>query len=206
MLDVWTLKLIKPPLVATAKQLKQRGVSANQVTVVGFALGMLAIPTLAFEYYYWALGFILANRISDGIDGALARETHPTDSGGYLDIVFDFIFYSGVVLGFALANPAENAIAACVLVFAFMGTGSSFLAYAIMAERHQIKSLDYPSKGFYYLGGLTEGTETIALYILFCLLPNFFPHLAYGFAALCFITTFTRVIGGYHTLKQLEAN
>ncbi len=52
------------------------------------------------------------------------------------------------------------------LLFSFInGTGSSFLAYAIMAERSGSAGLPaqqgHKRKGFFYLGGLTEGAETI---------------------------------------------
>jgi phosphatidylglycerophosphate synthase len=106
-------------------------VSANQVSLAGFLIGMLALPLLAFGRYQWALAAILLNRLLDGLDGAVARDTGITDRGGFLDITLDFIFYAAVVLGFALADPA-NALAAATLLFAFMGTGSSFLAFAIM--------------------------------------------------------------------------
>ena len=202
MLDRYALSYITPPLYRLARQLDALGIKSDQITVSGFVLGMLALPALAWEHYGLALLLIILNRLADGLDGIVARLTQPTDAGAYLDIVLDFLFYSGVVCGFAWADPARNALAAATLIFAFMGTGSSFLAFAILAERQKIRSLHYPSKGFYYLGGLTEGTETIALFVAFCLFPAWFPILAYTFAALCFITTITRVIGGYYTLQQ----
>ena len=202
MLDRYTLPLIKKPLQSFAKKLHQRNVNADTVTVFGFVVGMLAIPSLAFQQYELALACILMNRIGDGIDGELARLHGPTDAGGFLDIVLDFIFYSGVVFGFALADPEHNALAASALIFSFMGTGASFLAFAIMAERNTIKNMVYPNKGFYYLGGLTEGTETIVVLALFCLLPEYFAHLAWFFASLCLLTTLTRVVSGYSSIKD----
>ena len=132
---------------------------------------------------------------------ALARMTATSDAGGFLDIVLDFIFYSAVVLGFALANPVTNGLAASVLLFTFVGTGSSFLAFGIMAERRGIYNIVYPHKGFYYLGGLAEGTETLLCLVLFCLFPAHFPLLAYCFASICLVTTLTRVVGGYFMLR-----
>ena len=109
----------------------------------------------------------------------------------------------GTYLVFAslyLSDPA-NALAAATLLFAFMGTGSSFLAFAIMAGKRGIESPVYHHKSLYYLGGLTEGSETIALFVLMCLWPAAFVPLAYGFALLCAITTLTRIWSGYHTLR-----
>jgi hypothetical protein len=51
---------------------------------------------------------------------------------------------------------------------------------------------------------LTEGTETILAFVLFCLWPNHFALLATLFAVACLITTATRLWGGYRTLRRLE--
>ncbi len=201
MLDRWSLKLVAPPLKYLAKKLHQLDVTANQVTVIGFAIGLTVIPLLAMKLYLLALLAILFNRLCDGVDGALARERGATDAGAYLDIVLDFIFYAAVVFGFALADPDQNALAAALLLFSFMGTGSSFLAFAIMAERGSIQSMQYPNKGFYYLGGLAEGTETIVLLLACCLFPAYFVWIAVVFSVICWLTTVTRVFGGYYSLK-----
>ena len=123
---------------------------------------MLALPFLALGWYPAALIAIVLNRLLDGLDGALARRRGLTDAGGFLDIALDFLFYALVPFGFALAAPADNAIAAAWLLFAFMGTGSSFLAFAALAGKHDIDNPGYAHKSLYYIGGLTEGTETIA--------------------------------------------
>ncbi|WP_168014886.1 CDP-alcohol phosphatidyltransferase family protein [Halomonas salinarum] len=205
MLDRWTNEWIKPPLAGLAKGLAGRGVTPNQVTVASFLIGMLALPLLAYQAYGWALAAILLNRLGDGLDGALARHTgHSSDAGGFLDIGLDFLFYAAVVLGFALANPQANALAAAFLLFAFMGTASSFLAFAIMATRHELSRPSFENKAFYYLHGLTEGTETILAFVLFCLWPEHFVVLAVVFAAACLLTTGTRLWGGFHTIKARE--
>ncbi|WP_458527110.1 CDP-alcohol phosphatidyltransferase family protein [Onishia taeanensis] len=205
MLDRWTNEWIKPPLASIAKGLAGRGVTPNQVTVVSFLVGMLALPLLANEAYGLALAVILINRLGDGLDGALARHTgQASDAGGFLDIGLDFLFYAAVVLGFALADPAANALAAALLLFAFIGTGSSFLAFAIMATKHDLARPHFEHKAFYYLHGLTEGTETILAFVIFCLWPAQFALLASIFAAACLMTTGTRLWGGFHTVRARE--
>ncbi|MEL0623455.1 CDP-alcohol phosphatidyltransferase family protein [Marinomonas arenicola] len=201
MLDTFFIRNLKQPLERLAKGLDALGVTANGITVVGFLFGILVLPALYFEMTLVALLLIVFNRAMDGLDGAVARIQGPTDLGGYLDITLDFIFYSAVVFGFALMNPAENALAASFLIFAFMGTGSSFLAFAIMAEKRNIERLDYGRKSLYFLGGLTEGTETILFLVLICLLPSYFSVLAYVFGAACWVTTATRLYAGYRTLS-----
>jgi phosphatidylglycerophosphate synthase len=207
MLDKFLTPMIKPILAPVVVVLHKRGITADQLTVAGFLIGMLALPLLAFELWYGALAVIVLNRILDGLDGALARYAQQSSSaGGYLDITLDFIFYAAVPLGFILANPEQNAIVGALLLATFIGTGSSFLAFAIAAEKFKLDKPQFKYKSFYYLNGLTEGTETIALFVAFCFWPQHFVLLASIFATACAITIFTRIHGGYHTLKQLETD
>ncbi|WP_076586916.1 CDP-alcohol phosphatidyltransferase family protein [Vibrio ostreicida] len=201
MLDKFSIKIIRSPLTLVAAGLDRLNITANQTTVTGFFLGCLALPSLALQEYNAALLFIVLNRICDGLDGALARRHGITDAGGFLDISLDFIFYSLIPFGFVLANPEHNAIAGAFLIFAFIGTGCSFLAFAVMASKRNIDNPVYKSKSLYYMSGLTEGTETIACFILFCLFPEYFAILAYVFGSACWFTTFTRLYSGFHTLK-----
>lgn len=205
MLDRWTARWAQPPLRYLAGGLARMRITPGQVTVGGFAVGLLALPLLAGQWFGAALGVILLNRLADGLDGALARHTRrASDAGGFLDIGLDFVFYAAVVLGFALADPAANALAAAWLLFAFMGTASSFLAFAIVAARHRLERPDFPHKAFFYLDGLTEGTETILAFVAFCLWPGHFVVLSGVFTVACLITTATRLWGGYRTLRRLE--
>ena len=207
MLDKFVTPIIKPLLTPVVVLINKSGITANQLTVFGFLVGMFAVPLLAFEMWYGALIAIALNRILDGLDGALARYANQSSSaGGFLDITLDFLFYAAIPLGFILANPAQNAIAGAILLATFIGTGSSFLAFAIAAEKFKLDKPQFKYKSFYYLNGLTEGTETIALFIAFCIWPQHFAIMASLFAAACAITIFTRIYGGYHTLKQQEAN
>lgn len=200
MLDTLFIKTLKHPLRLTAVVIDKLGVKANWITLLGFVMGMMVLPALYFGNTSLALVFVIINRVMDGLDGAVARLQGPTDLGGYLDITLDFIFYSAVIFGFALMNPVDNALAASFLIFSFMGTGSSFLAFAIMAEKRKIERLEYGHKSLYFLGGLAEGTETIAFLVLICLLPSYFAVMAYLFGVMCWITTATRIYAGYRTL------
>ena len=206
MLDKYVTPIIKPLLTPAVKLLHKKGVTPSQLTVVGFIIGLLALPLLAFELWYLALGAIIVNRVFDGLDGALARYSKLSSSaGGFLDITLDFLFYAAIPLGFILANPAQNAIAGAILLATFIGTGSSFLAFAIAAEKFKLDKPQFKYKSFYYLNGLTEGTETIALFFAFCIWPQHFALMAYVFAFACAITIITRIYGGYVTLKQQES-
>ena len=204
MLDRFSIKVLKMPLELTAKGLHKFNVTADQTTLFGFMLGCMALPSLIFQQYGLALVFVILNRLCDGLDGALARIQGISDSGGFLDISLDFLFYSLVPFGFVLANAEQNAIAGAFLIFSFIGTGSSFLAFAVMAGKRDIENPVYKNKSLYYMAGLTEGTETIACFVIFCLFPDYFAQIAYVFGTLCWITTTNRIWAGYTTLKRHE--
>jgi phosphatidylglycerophosphate synthase len=197
MLDSFAQRLIEPVLTRAAHRLVQLNVTANQLTLAGFAVGLLAAVLIAQRAYEAGLVLLLLSRLCDGLDGAVARQTKPTDRGGFLDITLDFIFYAAVVLAFAFADPAANALAAAALLAGFMGTGSSFLAFAVMAAKRQMSKPMSSGKSFYFLGGLTEGTETLGFFVAMCLWPAQFALLAWVFAGLCAVTTAARVVLGY---------
>lgn len=201
MLDRAALRLLAPPMTGMARWLVRGGIGADAVTLAGFALGIAGAVAIALQSPLAGLALLLASRLCDGLDGAVARLTQPSDRGAFLDIALDFLFYASVPLAFAVADPAANALAAAILLASFVGTGSSFLAFAVLAERRGLKSTAYPTKGLYYLGGLTEATETLACFALMCLFPERFPLWACGFAALCALTTVARLAAGWRVLR-----
>ncbi len=202
MFDKQALAITKPLVDSMARAIASRGFSADQVSLAGFACGALAACLVIIGYAGFALFPLLINRIADGIDGAIARLGPPSDRGAFLDIVLDFLFYASIPLAFAVCDPPRNALAAATLLASFIGTGTSFLAFAIMAEKRKEKSAAYPTKAFYYLGGLTEGTETIACFVVMCLWPNTFATIAYAYAAMCFLTTLTRLAAGWEQFRK----
>lgn len=192
MIDARLAPLQQRLLAPVARSLAARGVRADQISLAGLALGGLVVPALAFQDFGLALALLAGNRLADGLDGAVARLQGPTDRGAFLDIAFDFLFYALYPLGFALADPAANALAAALLITAFVGTGSSFLAFATIAAKRGQSAAAFPAKGIYYLGGLTEGFETIAVFVAMALFPPLFPLLAGLYAAACGLTTLMR--------------
>ena len=202
MLDRRAQTVLKPALLTLGRWLVRAGVGANTLTVAGFVLGLAAAVAIALQAYLWGLGLLLASRLLDGLDGTVARLTQPSDAGGFLDITLDFVFYAAIPLGFALADPVAHALPAAVLLASFIGTGSCFLAFAALAEKRGLADTALPGKSFYFLGGLTEATETIAVFAAMCLWPQHFAWLAYGFAALCALTTAMRITWGVTRLSR----
>jgi phosphatidylglycerophosphate synthase len=200
MFDRSATACLAPLLGLLARPIARAGIGADAITLAGFVIGCGGAVAIAAGHPLAGLALILASRLLDGLDGAVARLGRPTDRGAFLDIALDFLFYASVPLGFALADPGANAVAAAVLLAAFVGTGSSFLAFAVLAERRGIANPRLPTKGFYYLGGLTEATETLACFAAMCLFPSAFAVLALGFATLCAVTIATRLWAGWRFL------
>lgn len=200
MLDKAVQQALRPVMTRGARGLVRLGVGADAISFTGFAIGLAAAGAIAFQQYGAGLALLLLSRLLDGLDGAVARATTPTDRGGFLDITLDFLFYAAIPLAFAIADPATNALPAAVLLASFMGTGSSFLAFAAVAEKRGLTDTALPGKSFYFLGGLTEATETIAAFAAMCLWPQWFAPIAYGFAVLCGITIALRIGWGWQRL------
>lgn len=207
MFDATLRPLIDPPLRRAAEWIDDQGATPNGLTLSGLAIGLLAVPALLFQTYWLALVFILVNRLFDGFDGALARVWTArgkanSPHGGFLDISADFIFYGAIPYGFALAHPEVNALAATFLLSAFLATGTSFLAFAILAEQKGLSTEARGKKSFYYLGGLAEGMETIAVFVLACLFPSWFPQIAVIYGLICWLTVIVRYFEVQDRLKD----
>jgi len=194
MLDGWMRGVIDPVVTRWGRSLAAQGWTANRVTLAGLALGLLAAGVLAFGGPGGAaLLPLAASRVADGLDGAVARATAKTDFGGYLDIVCDFLFYGAVPLAFVLRDADANGVAGAFLLLSFYVNGSSFLAYAILAEKRGMQTTDRGEKSLYFTPGLLEGTETIGFFVVLCLWPTAFAPLAWVFGLLCLYTAVSRV-------------
>ncbi len=200
MLDARLRPLIDPPLNALGRVLADLGVTANAITSIGIMLGIGAGAALAQGQFTIGLVLIITNRLLDGLDGAVARATRLSDFGGYLDIVADFVFYLAVPLGLGLAAPA-NLIPALVLLACFGLTGISFLAFATIAGKRGLETSAHGKKSFFYNTGLAEGTETILVFIAFCLWSQHFPTIALAYAGLCILTVIQRTAAAWAAFK-----
>lgn len=187
-------RLIDPGLNRAGRALAARGVTATQVTLVGLALGLFSAAMLATGAgTALCLLPLMAGRLADGLDGAVARATRKTDFGGLLDIFCDFVFYGAVPLAFVLRD-GDNGTAGALLLVAFYINGASFLGFAILAEKRGMETSDQGEKTLYYSAGLLEGTETVLFFAALCLWPEHFQPMAYGFAVLCLVTATARLL------------
>ena len=200
MFDRQIQKFTQKPLTVIAN-IFIKLIKPNHISILGLIFGLSMCILIFFQFYLPALVLLVLNRFCDGLDGTMARLTIPTPLGGYLDIVFDFTIYSGFVLAFGLSN-SNYTIVSMVLLFLYIGTGTTFLAQAALQTQldkipHSSKSNQELPKSFYYSSGLVEGTETTIFMILCLLLPNFYILISIIFGILCLITFISRVVVCY---------
>lgn len=193
MFDGIMRRLVGPPLERCGRALARRGVSADALTAAALVAGLASAAAAAAGRDRLALLLFALNRLLDGLDGAVARAGEPTERGGFLDIVFDFAVYGAVPLAFAIRDPGANALPAAALLFSFYVNGASFLAFAAVAARRGLESAVHASRSIYASMGLAEGTETIVVFVLMLLRPDWFPVLALAFAGLTAMSAIARV-------------
>ena len=202
MFDKNIIPIAEKLLLPFAKKLASKGINADSITMIGFVFGLFAALSISCDYFILGFIFILINRVFDGLDGIVARQTQTSDRGAFLDISLDFVFYAMIPMSFAINDPVTNSLAAIVLIVSFVGTGSSFLAFSLFAERRNLKSKVFPKKGIYYSESFMEGGETIFFFLPMCLIPSFFPIIAYIFSLLCTTTWLIRLWIGFKVLKK----
>lgn len=200
MFDANLRRYIDPSLNRIARDLAQAGIHADQITMAGAVSGLCAATAIALNAPLAGLALFLVGRLFDGLDGAVARYTKPTNLGAYLDIVLDFAVYASIPLAFAISHPQQNAVAAAVLLASFLLNGTAFLGFALMAEKLHLETHAQGQKSLYYLGGLAEGGETILCFALMCLLPGWFAVIALSFAVLCVVSGAARIVLAWRLL------
>ncbi len=202
MLDGLMRGVIDPPLSRGGLWLAARGASADGVTLVGLGLGLLAAGLLAAGWSGLLVALpLLASRLADGLDGAVARVRGKSDFGGYLDIAADFAFYGAVPLAFVLRDPALNGSAGAFLLFSFYVNGATFLGFAILAAKRGMETSVRGEKSLYFTAGLLEGTETIVFLLVIVLWPSIFVPAAWVIGALCLVTAGARVLLASQTFR-----
>ena len=200
MLDTRMRAALGPALDSAGRRLARAGVSPTALTGAGWAAGAGACAATALRAWPAALVLWLANRLLDGLDGPTARASgRSSDAGGFLDIVADFSVYAGIILGLAIAVPQAR-LACVALLTAYYISGTAFLALSSLAERRRVRLGD--DRSLRFVGGLAEGTETIAVYILLFLLPGHAVLITWAFTAVVAVTAAQRVVIGVRLLRE----
>jgi phosphatidylglycerophosphate synthase len=204
MLDAAVRPRIARPLDGVARALDRPGVTPDRLTLVGLGLGLGAAVAAAQGWWWVALSLWLMSRAADGVDGALARRRsrEPSPAGGFLDIAADFVVYGAFVVGVAV-GAGGSLLPFLLVLLAYYINGSAFLAFSAAAERSSARLDDGRSLSF--LGGLAEGTETVVVHSLWCLLPIWAGTIAWAWAVFVLASGVQRIVIGHRALREASA-
>jgi hypothetical protein len=115
--------------------------------------------------------------------------------------VADFVIYSGFVV--AVAIDHRGARVACVVLLAtYLVNNVALLSFSSLIERLDLPIADERSLSL--PPGLAEGTETIVVYVLFCLLPREDTVIAWAFAGVVALTAVQRVLQAASALSAAQ--
>lgn len=194
MLDPFFARALKSPLDAGAEALLTRQVNANLLTWAGFGAGLLAAVLISIGWTAVAFVVLLASRLADGLDGAVARASKSTDFGAYLDIVLDLIVFTALAAGFSLADPA-NKFAGLALMITLAGVGTASLALQLFAAKHGVglEGDDSAQQGPFYVSAFIEGSEVTLFFLIALVWPHTFPVIGWLFAIACGVTIAQRI-------------
>jgi phosphatidylglycerophosphate synthase len=179
------------PLVAT---LAPR-TSPAALTFLSLAVGVAAAVAAAVGLVWASVTLFLVSRLTDGLDGAVARHRHrSSELGAFADLLGDVVVYAAVPLGVAVAaGDARTWAAAAVLLATFYVNVVSWMFLAAVAARRSVSSEHETRTTIPMPAGLVEGTETIVVYTLILAFPTAAITWFWMMAGLVAITVLQRV-------------
>lgn len=181
MFDEW-FRAHKERLLAPLARWLGVVMSPLALTLLGLLVGLGAAVAASQAMWRLALAAWLLNRLIDGVDGVLARQTkRQTEFGGYLDIVCDFAVYAAMPLGIALAVDTRAAwLVSTVLLASWFVNAASWMYLAAVLEK---RGAGATARGEYTSvtmpRGLVAGTETVVFLALFVIVPSQYVPLAW---------------------------
>ena len=170
MLDTHWRAGVERGLRPAGARLRQIGISADQITLLGLAASVFCGLAIATGRLGWGAFFLALSGLTDVLDGAVAKSGGTAGPrGAFFDSVCDRVS-DGVVMGGAVWYYAGRDAHLTLLAFAV-----AVLSLLVSYERARAESLELNGKGglmeraerMMVLGlGLTFGHLTIALWIL----------------------------------------
>jgi phosphatidylglycerophosphate synthase len=206
-LDGVARRLLEPGLDRLAAAVDRPWVTPDRITAAGLVLGLGSAGAAALQWWPPAVVLWLVSRAADGLDGPLARRRRAhtegdAGAGGFFDIIADFAVYGSGVVGVAVGTAGTGHgpwWPFLLVLLAYYLNGAAFLAFSSIAERSGRRLDDGRSLSF--IGGLAEGTETIAVHALWLLLPGVAWQLAVAWAVVVLLSAGQRSWAGYRSLQ-----
>lgn len=182
----------------TVDWLAQYSIKANAITLGGLFFAVLGVNFLAMEYYFSALVCLLLNRWCDVLDGISARRQEITAFGAFFDIAADYLSLGLFIFGFALAAPADNAVAGSFMLLALCFSAAVLLGLAIVSGQNYRK-LNRSKLKICLWGSIQNFDVSLAL-VLMCLVPAWFMPLALFFGLISLVKSLLLVSSAYYNL------
>jgi phosphatidylglycerophosphate synthase len=141
-----TIRRLADPL---AQRMANAGLTANGVTLIGFAVSIAGALLAAVEWWFLAGVVATAGAAFDMLDGAVARVTGSTSKlGAFLDSTFDrwgeAVVYLGIVIGCSRAGFEWGV---------WLATAAMGAAFLVSYARARAESLGFaPGKGMAAVG------------------------------------------------------
>lgn len=194
MLDTHGRKYISPLLKAMANFFLRLKMTPNNITVIGFLIGLLPFVFIYFDKYLMAVLFLWVSGFFDAVDGEMARiSNNSTPFGTLMDVTFDRIVEIGVILAMALKHP-QFRLELLFLTALIILSMTVFLTVGALSENKG-------SKSFYYQAGVAERTEGFLLFTLMILIPKHIALISNVFSILIVITAIQRMMEARKILK-----
>jgi phosphatidylglycerophosphate synthase len=194
----WKDRLIEPLAAPLAS------VSPAFITLLGLLTGLAAAWLAAIGSVLPSLLVWLLSRVSDGLDGLVARRFNKqSDFGGYLDIVCDFAVYAAVPISLTLSQPTtRNFIALAVMLASFYVNAASWMYLSALLEKRAARDVSTQTS-IIMPAGLIGGTESITAFCIFLLFPAYIAPLFVVFSALVFVTVLQRLLWAWRNLPHM---
>lgn len=197
------LRDVKERVLNPMAQWVGENISPTEITITGAVIGIVSAIFAWQGWYLAGLILFLINRVFDGLDGTVARMFNKqSDFGGYLDIIVDNLIYALIPMGLALSTGEPIVyVALLFLLLTFYVNSASWMILSSILEKHNRGAKESGEMTtITMVDGLMEGTETIAFFALFFLLPQFMAALFIIMGILVIVTILQRLYWSYHTL------
>ncbi len=167
------------------------GLSPNQITCMGLAIALVAAWLVIQESFVAAFIVWWLSRLMDALDGIYARSYEKTsDFGAFLDIQFDMLAYSAMVLAFSVVWP-QYGLQWMLMLFCYVLCISGALGLGAFESKHGIE--DSSGRGLRLAMGLAEGGETGIAYSVFLLFPGWLALTTWLWLAILSVTIVARL-------------
>lgn len=187
MLDTKARFLVQPMIQKCANGFIGCGVTANQVTVGAFCLGMMVAPLCYYDYPWLALGLLWISGLLDAVDGSIARSTQTSSPWGtLLDLIFDRFVEMGIIVALGIKYP-DIRLGMMFLLCSILFTMCVFLTVGALSDK-------VGGKSFRYQSGVMERTEGFLCFSSMILFPQYLDVLVPLTTVLIAFTALQRMV------------